>query len=86
MLEETHKAPNTAGLKEPSCTPRRKSSWRPGLAELAGPTEEIAQEHPRHSSPPLPWLPSGSPPNTSPSIRTTEKVKNMEPPGPKEAM
>ena len=41
MLEETQKAPKTAELEEPSCTPRRKSSWRPGLAKLTRLAEEL---------------------------------------------
>ena len=41
--------------------------------------EEFVQEHPHPSSRPLPWLPNGSPPNTSPSIQTTKEVEKMEP-------
>ena len=41
--------------------------------------DEISEEHPHPSTPPPPWLPSGRPPNTSPSIQTTVEVEKMEP-------
>ena len=41
-------------------TKRQPARKRPGLAEPAGLANELYQERLRPSSPPSPWLPSGS--------------------------
>ena len=51
-LWPTEKAPNKTELEEPSCTPRREPSWRPGLAELARLAEEIISGEAREETAP----------------------------------
>ena len=52
MLEETQKAPKTAELEEPSCTGRRKLSWRLGLTELARLAKELISGKAREETAP----------------------------------
>ena len=52
MLEETQKAPKTAELEEPSCTGRRKLSWRLGLTELARLAKELSSGKAREETEP----------------------------------